>query len=47
MNSDSILNAFVKCVRVYADNRIEIEWKHKDAIAEYLELVNGGVGLVG
>ena len=45
--SASMLNAFVKCVRVYADNRIEIEWKHKDAIAEYLELVNGGVGLVG
>ena len=45
--SASMLNAFVKCVRVYADNRIEIEWKHKDAIAEYLELVNGGVSLVG
>ena len=45
--SASMLNAFVKCVRVYADNRIEIEWKHKDAITEYLELVNGGVGLVG
>ena len=45
--SASMLNAFVKCVRVYADNRIEIEWKHKDAITEYLELVNGGVSLVG
>ena len=45
--SASMLNSFVKCVRVYADNRIEIEWKHKDAITEYLELVNGGVSLVG
>lgn len=45
--SASMLNEFVKCVKVYADNRIEIEWKHKDAIAEYLELANGGVEYAG
>lgn len=45
--SASMLNEFVKCVKVYADSRIEIEWKHKDTIAEYLELANGGVECAG
>jgi len=45
--SASMLNEFVKCVKVYSDNRVEIEWKHKDTIAEYIELLNGGVELAG
>lgn len=40
--SASMLNEFVKCVKVYADSRIEIEWKHKDTLAEYFDLANGG-----
>lgn len=40
--SASMLNEFVKCVKVYADSRIEIEWKHTDTLAEYFDLANGG-----
>lgn len=43
----TMVNEFVKCIKVYADMRIEIEWKYKDTIAEYLEMLNGGVELVG
>jgi len=37
-----MVNEFIKSIRVYPDKRIEIEWKHQDTIAEYLEILNGG-----
>ena len=37
-----MVNEFIKSIKVYPDKRIEIEWKHQDTIAEYLEILNGG-----
>lgn len=40
--SAAMVNEFIKSIKVYPDKRIEIEWKHQDTIAEYLEILNGG-----
>ena len=40
--SAAMVNEFLKSIKVYPDKRIEIEWKHQDTIAEYLEILNGG-----
>lgn len=45
--SQTMVNEFIKCIRIYADMRIEIEWKYKDTVAEYLDVLNGGVELAG
>lgn len=43
----SMIDTFVKKVKVYSDKRVEIEWKHKDVIEEYLELACGGERIAG
>ena len=40
--SAAMVNEFIKSIKIYPDKRIEIEWKHQDTIAEYLEILNGG-----
>ena len=40
--SAAMVNEFIKSIKVYPDKRIEIEGKHQDTIAEYLEILNGG-----
>jgi len=45
--SQAMVNEFIKCIKIYADMRIEIEWKYKDTVAEYLDVLNGGVELAG
>jgi hypothetical protein len=42
-----LIDAFVECVKLYDDKRIEIVWKCDERYEEYLRIINGGEKLAG
>lgn len=46
LNKD-LLDAFVKRIKVYSDNRIEIEWKYSEIFSEYYSILKGDEKLAG
>ena len=42
-----LIDAFIDCIKLYDDKRIEIVWKCDERYEEYLRILNGGEKLAG
>jgi hypothetical protein len=42
-----LIDAFIDCIKLYDDKRIEIVWKCDERYEEYLRIINGGEKLAG